>query len=92
MTKDSLADAISKKLNLSKKQALLFLEAFLDIILETLAKGEKVNISGFGSFSVSHRKSRPGVNPRTGEKITIPEMKLPKFQAGKRFKEALRKS
>jgi nucleoid DNA-binding protein len=56
-----------------------------------LRGGDKVNISGFGQFSVSHRKPRIGVNPRNpSQKITIPELNTPKFKAGEAFKEAVK--
>lgn len=90
MTKDELVDALSQKLQIPKKNVKSLLEGFMDIITETLKRGEEVNLVGFGAFYGAKRKSRQGVNPRTGEKITIPEMLVPKFRPGKKLKDALR--
>jgi DNA-binding protein HU-beta len=67
-----------------------YFNAFIQLVYEVLAKGEAMNISGFGKFSVSHRKARLGVDPRTLKPITIPELKTPKFVAGEAFKRAVK--
>jgi len=90
MTKDGLIDALAQKLNISKKQASEAVEGVFEAIQDALKRGEEVAISGFGSFVSSIRKARSGVNPRTGAKIEIPEMKVPKFKPGKALKDALR--
>ncbi len=74
----------------SKAEAGRFLNAFIDIVIENLKKGEEVAIAGFGNFSVRSRAARMGVNPKTGAKLQIPAMKVPKFKAGKTLKDALR--
>ncbi|MDD2753184.1 MAG: HU family DNA-binding protein [Candidatus Portnoybacteria bacterium] len=90
MTKDQIIEAVSAKCNLSKKQTDEVLESVLDNITKALQKGDKVAFTGFGAFVISNRKARKGVNPKTGAKINIPAMKVPKFRAGKALKEAVR--
>jgi len=90
MTKDQLIEAVAAKVGISKKQGEEMMEAVLDNITKALQKGDKVVLTGFGAFVVSHRKARAGVNPKTGAKIQIPAMKVPKFKAGKALKEAVR--
>jgi len=90
MTKDQLIEAVAAKCGCSKRQTDECLEAVLDNITKTLQKGDKVVLTGFGAFVISNRKARAGVNPKTGAKIQIPAMKVPKFRAGKALKEAVR--
>ncbi len=89
LTKDSLAEAVVKCCD-SKKQALDCVNTMIDTITNSLSKGNKVTITGFGTFSVSKRSARQGVNPRTGEKIKIAATKVPKFKAGKALKDAVK--
>ena len=63
---------------------------FIDGVVKSVKKGNKVAFVGFGTFSVSKRKARTGRNPQTGEPIKIPARKVPKFSAGKTFKDALK--
>lgn len=72
------------------KEAEALLDAFVTATEDALAKGEKVAITGFGTFSVSERKARKGRNPQTGKEIKIPASKSPRFTAGKGFKDALK--
>lgn len=90
MTKAELIEKIAGGAGLSKAQASRALEATLDAIKAALKKGQKVTLVGFGTFSVSKRKARKGRNPQTGEEIKIPAMKVPRFTAGKAFKDAIR--
>lgn len=90
MTKDQIIEAVANKTGLSKKQTDEVLESILDNITKALQKGDKVAFTGFGAFVISNRKARQGVNPKTGAKIQIPAMKVPKFRAGKALKEAVR--
>ena len=90
MTKDQLIEAVATKCGCSKKQTEECMEAVLDTITKTLQKGDKVVLTGFGAFVISHRKARAGVNPKTGAKIQIAAMKAPKFRAGKSLKDAVR--
>ncbi len=89
LTKDDLAEAIAKNCD-SKKQATECLNGLIDAITNALSKGQKITITGFGTFSTSKRAARQGVNPRTGEKIKIAATTVPKFKAGKSLKEAVK--
>jgi DNA-binding protein HU-beta len=91
MTKADLVAKIASKANMTKAAAERALNAFLDSVKETLVKEGKLTLTGFGAFSVETRKSRPGRNPRTGAKITIPASKMVKFRAGKLLKDAVKK-
>ncbi|HEY7003835.1 MAG TPA: HU family DNA-binding protein [Gaiellaceae bacterium] len=90
MTKAEFTDKVASKSGLSKRDATKAVDAFLDSITECLRNGEQVSFTGFGKFSPQHRKERQGVNPRTGEKVTIPAARVPKFSAGSQLKQALR--
>ncbi len=90
MTKAELIEKIAAGAGLSKAQASKALDATLDAIKGALKKGQKVTLVGFGTFAVSRRKARKGRNPKTGEEIKIPAMKVPRFTAGKAFKDAIR--
>ncbi|MCI5583198.1 MAG: HU family DNA-binding protein [Anaeroplasma sp.] len=90
MTKSEIVAAVADKANLTRKDAEIAVEAFLDCIAEGLANNEKVVLSGFGTFEVRERVERTGRNPRTGETITIPGQKTPAFKAGKVLKDAVK--
>ena len=90
MTKEELTEAIASKTAVSKKAAGDSLEAMIEIITKAMQKGDKVVLTGFGAFQVNKRAARKGVNPKTGAKIQIPAMKVPKFKAGKGLKDAVR--
>lgn len=91
MNKLQLTEQLAAKLSITHSEAERFLNTLTQMIYEQLRGGDKVNISGFGQFSVSHRASRIGVNPRNpSQKITIPELNTPKFKAGEAFKEAIK--
>ncbi len=90
MSKENLVEKLSEKYQFSKKQALEILNYIFDSIIESVRKGEDVKISGFGTFRLKVRKARTAVNPRTGEKIEVPEKKTPKFTPSKNFKEAVK--
>jgi len=91
LTKSDFVDQVAGKLG-SKKEASEAVEAVLDGISDALARGEDVNFTGFGKFSVNERGPRQGVNPRTGERITIPGGKVPKFSAGAGLKSKVKAS
>ncbi|MFA5128087.1 MAG: HU family DNA-binding protein [Patescibacteria group bacterium] len=92
MNKAELAQVLSEKLNISKKEAEDMVNTTVDVIIETLTKGDEVVLTGFGAFSVKQRAARVGVNPQNPtEKIQIPAVKVPKFKAGKALKDALKK-
>jgi nucleoid DNA-binding protein len=90
MTKGELVESIVKKTDLSKRQAGDTLNVVIDEISKSLSKGKDVVLPGFGKFTVSSRKAREGRNPKTGAKIKIPKMKVPRFKAGKALKDAVR--
>ncbi|MDD3491645.1 MAG: HU family DNA-binding protein [Candidatus Pacebacteria bacterium] len=90
MTKEGLIEAIVNKIGCSKKDAAEALEAILDTITKALVSGDTVTVTGFGTFSARKRAARQGVNPKTGERIQIPAMTVPKFKAGKGLKDAVR--
>ncbi len=90
MTKRDLIDLVSKKANLTSKASRDAVHAMLNGIRDSLKRGEKVVITGFGTFSVRKRAVRPGRNPKTGERITISARKAPGFTAGKTLKRAVR--
>jgi DNA-binding protein HU-beta len=90
VTKAEFTDRVAAKSGLSKRDAANAVDAFLDSITEALRSGEQVSFTGFGKFSPQHRKERQGVNPRTGEKVTIPAARVPKFSAGSQLKQALK--
>lgn len=91
MTKQDLVNAIAKTAGITKKAAGEALEALIGSITGELKKGKSVTITGFGTFRVSKRAARTGVNPRNpSQKIKIPAMNLPAFKAGKSLKDAVR--
>ena len=90
MNRKELVTRVSDKTGLMKKDVDAVTDAVLDEIRETLAAGGKVQLMGFGSFEVRSRAARNGKNPRTGETILMPEVKLPAFKAGKLLKDAVR--
>ncbi len=91
MNKVELIAAIAEKTDSSKKEAEKMLSAFTDTVAETLRNGEKVAIVGFGIFEAKKRAARDGINPRTKERIVVPESISPTFKAGKTLKQALTK-
>ncbi len=90
MNKTELVAAVAAKAELSKKDAEAAVKAVVDSISEALADGDKVALVGFGTFDVKTRAARTGKNPRTGEKIEIPEAKVPSFKAGSALKDAVK--
>jgi DNA-binding protein HU-beta len=90
VTKAEFTDRVATKSGLSKRDATKAVDAFLDSITDALKSGEQVSFTGFGKFSPQHRKERQGVNPRTGQKVTIPAARVPKFSAGSQLKQALK--
>jgi DNA-binding protein HU-beta len=90
VTKAEFVDQVASESGLSKGDAGKAVDAFIDVVEETLKRGGEVNFTGFGKFSVSDRGARQGVNPQTGEKIQIPASKVPKFSAGSSLKKAVK--
>ena len=91
MNKSDLIAAIAAKTGSTKKDAEASLNAFVEAVTETLVKGDKVQLVGFGSFEVRKRAARKGRNPQTKEEIKIPASKAPVFKAGKNLKELVNK-
>ena len=83
MTKNTLIDQVSEVTQSTKKDAELIVDVVLNSIADALAKGEKVDLRGFGSFQVTGKKERQGRNPRTGETMTIPARNVAVFKPGK---------
>jgi DNA-binding protein HU-beta len=91
MNKASLAEALSDRTGLPKKTAEEYIDAFTNIVTETLQKGDEVTIAGFGTFMAKFRHARNGVNPQNpSEPMQIPAVTVPKFKAGKNLKEAIK--
>ena len=91
MNKSELIAAIAAKTGETKKNAEASLNALIDVVTESLAKGDKVQLVGFGSFEVRKRAARKGRNPQTKEEIKIPASKAPVFKAGKALKDLVNK-
>lgn len=90
MNKTELIVAMAEKAGISKKDAEKSLTAFTNIVADTLVDGDRVSITGFGTFEVVERAARTGRNPQTGESIQIQASKSPKFKAGKALKTAVK--
>ncbi len=90
MTKRELINTLAKKRGVSKREAEEWLDAFTEVVVNEVSGGDKVSITGFGVFDVGQRAARRGVDPRTQAEISIPKMRMPRFRAGKRFKESVR--
>ena len=89
MNKSEFIQAMSEKSGLTVKDATTALNATLEVIQESLQKGESVSLVGFGAFEVKERAARTGRNPQTKQPIEIPASKAPSFKAGKPLKEAI---
>lgn len=89
MNKSQLIDAIASESGLSKVDAEKALNATTETIKNTIAKGDNIQLIGFGTFSISERSARTGRNPQTGKEIQIAAKKVVKFKAGKAFDEAV---
>lgn len=90
MNKAAIVDAVNMKLGTTKVQAEEVVDVVVDSIINSLKKGEEVSIAGLGIFSAKQRAAREARNPRTGEKIHVAAMKVPKFRAAKALKDAVK--
>ena len=90
MNKTELIAALSEETTFSKKDVARVLDALTRIVERSLKAGQKVSITGFGSWDVSDRPARVGINPATKEKIQIPRVTVPKFKAGKNLREVVK--
>ena len=91
MNKTELIPAVAEKSGLSKKDSDAAVSAVVAAVTEALAKGEKVQLVGFGTYEVKARPARVGRNPQTKKEIKIPATKVPVFKAGKALKDAVAK-
>jgi len=89
LTKRDLVNYLNVKLGLPKKDCIVIVENFFSEISEALAKGEEVKLPGLGNFKTSYKKSRPGRNPKTGDKYQIKARNVINFKAGKKLREQL---
>ena len=88
MTKAELVDKIAeKKVDVTRKQVEVVVNTVLDGIKDALSRDDKVEIRGFGSFRIRHRRAKEGRNPNTGEAVAVPPKKVPFFKAGKEMRE-----
>ncbi len=90
MNKSELISELSEETTFSKKDVARVLDSLTRVIGRTLKKGEKVSITGFGSFWISRRPARKGINPATKERIDLPEISVPRFKPGKNLREVVR--
>ncbi len=91
MTKSEVVEAMAAKSGLTKADSSRALEAFMDVVGETLKKGDKITLTGFGSYSVSRREAREGRNPKTGLPVKIAARNSVSFKAGSKLKEVVNK-
>jgi nucleoid DNA-binding protein len=90
MTKAEFVDKLAEKGKITKKLATEAIDLIFTTMAEGLVAGEEISIPGFGKFSIITRNARAGLNPRTKEKLNIPETKVPKFTAAKALKESIK--
>ncbi|HMK77391.1 MAG TPA: HU family DNA-binding protein [Thermodesulfobacteriota bacterium] len=90
MTKADLIASIGKEAKISKASAEKALNAFTNTVTKALKKGDKLALTGFGTFSVARRRARTGRNPQTGKEIKIPSTRVAKFKAGNLLKSAVK--
>ncbi|TSC67712.1 MAG: DNA-binding protein HU-beta [Parcubacteria group bacterium Gr01-1014_73] len=90
MNKAGIVDAVNAKLGTTKVQAEQVVDTVIDSIIASLKKGEDVSIAGLGIFVIKARAARMARNPRTGEAVNVPAMKVPKFRAAKALKDAVK--
>jgi DNA-binding protein HU-beta len=90
MNKGELVAKISEDLDMTQKQVDEVVSALLEEVKAQVARGEKITLTGFGTFQKRDRKGRTGRNPRTGEEIKIPASSVPAFSAGKQFKDTVK--
>ena len=90
MNKQDIAGAVHQKLGGTKVQAEDVVDTVIDAVVSTLKKGGEVSIAGLGIFSTKTRAARQARNPRTGEAISVPAMRVPKFRPAKALKEAVK--
>lgn len=90
ITKTDLVKNVAQKTEMSKKDVAIVLDGLTEEIMNEVAKRNKVQLIGFGTFEAHHRNARKGRNPQNGEEIEIPATEVPVFKAGKAFKESVK--
>ena len=90
MNKAQLIEVIAKATKLTKTDCESVINTTIDAVKKSVKKGDDVTLIGFGTFTRSKRKARIGRNPQTGKEIKIPAMTVPKFRAGREFKDAVK--
>ncbi len=90
MNKQDIAEKVQNVLSSTKADAERAVEAVIDSIVAALKKGDEVSVAGLGIFKTKMRASRTARNPRTGESVHVPSMRVPKFQPAKALKEAVK--
>lgn len=90
INKEILVDMVANKTGMAKKDVEVVIDNVVDVITDALHQDRKVTIASFGTFKVTHRAAREGINPQTKQRIMIPAVNTPKFTAGKRLKEMVR--
>jgi DNA-binding protein HU-beta len=90
MTKSELIDKVAKEAKIPRAAAERAVNSLTASIIEVLKQGDKITLPGFGTFLTSNRSARKGRNPRTGQEIDIPAVRIPKFKVGKGLKDAVR--
>jgi len=91
MNKAELVAEVAARVGLTKKDVNNTVDAITSVVSDSLGRGEKVTLVGFGTFQVQRRKARQGVNPRTRDKISIPAKDVPKFKPGRALRDAVEK-
>ncbi len=91
MTKQEMIEQLAKKAQLPQKQVRSVVENAINLIMERTKRGEKVTFTGFGTFEVVQRKASMRRNPRTGQRMQVAAKRVPKFRAGKQFKQTVRR-
>lgn len=86
MNKNELINEVARKTGLSRRESEVGVQTMLDLIAKSLVKGDKVTLTGFGTFDVGDRRERAGVNPRTGKAIKIPATRMPRFKPSKNLR------
>lgn len=89
MTKAELVEEVARTAELTKKHAELIVNTVFESIVQSLRKGEKIELRGFGSFRIRRRGARIGRNPKTGDRVEVPPKRIPYFKPGKELKELL---
>ncbi len=90
MNKSELINSLSEETTFSKKDVARVLDSLIRIIERTLRRGDKVSITGFGTYWVSKRPARKGINPSTKQRIDLPAVTVPRFKAGKHLRELVK--